>query len=81
MEKGSKRKRSGEVKHLSFVLNGVKYTIGDYTWMWSGSGDPKNRKNQYVAEILDVWADNSGLMWMEASWYSNDLSLNLYLIT
>ena len=65
----AKRKKCGATKYLSFILNGVKYSLGDHAWLWSGTGDSKNRTNQYVAEIKDLWEDSTGVMWLEANWY------------
>lgn len=74
MERSAKRRKHGTRRQQpSFVLGGVTYSLGDYAWMWSGDGDPKNRKNHYVAEVRDIWEDGAGVLWFEANWYDRDV--------
>jgi hypothetical protein len=64
-----KRKRNGDVYYYSFLLDDDRFSIGDFALLWSGSGDPSSRKNQFIAKIDNMWEDCCGVMWLEVMWY------------
>ena len=66
-----KRRRNGDTYYYAFELNSMRYSIGDYLFLWSGAGDPKRQRNKshFIAKIDNMWEDCCGVMWIEVMWY------------
>ncbi len=64
-----KRKTNGDCYYLAFILNGVRYSIGECVWLWAGKDDNGQDKS-VIARIDNVWEDGAGVMWAELLWYA-----------
>jgi hypothetical protein len=62
-----KRKPNGDSYYLAFILNGIRYAIGECVWLWGGKDD-NGKDKSVIARIDNVWEDGAGVMWAELMW-------------
>lgn len=62
-----KRRPNGDAYYLAFILNGVRYAIGECVCLSIGKGD-NGEDSIVIARIDNVWEDGAGVKWTELFW-------------